>query len=776
VSSRRASQRSRVGRRSEGGYVAPSPARRHPAHARTDAVPRARLTARLVLERPRLVLLVAPPGFGKTTILAQWAAEDPRPFAWLLADQQDDDPTVLWTDIVAAIAASRGEPLSEERARAIAGDPDPGSTLAGELEAAGGEIVIAIDEYAAVSNPRCHASLFRFTERAPPNVEVAIASRREPPFRLGRLRAAGEVLDLRSGDLRFTLAESERFLNETLHLDLEPRLVRTLQRRTEGWPAGMYLAHFGLRNARAAEAREIAPPVSTAGSVGTRFVRGFGASNRHVADYLNQEVLAGQDEETLDFMLRTSVVALVEGSLADALTRRDDSAQRLVELERANVFIEPLDDNREWYRYHLLLRELLLLELRQRMPGEEPVLHARASEWHERHGNVDEAVTHALGAGDTERATRLIGENYLSRIDWGRAATVEGWLRRIGDDAVAADARLGVAKAWTLHFLGRHDQAAQALAEAQRAGIEGALPDGVSSIQVMTALMDAAFASGDVNRMLVGAALAFERESERDTAWRARVYELLGLALVRAGRYLEADPYLAKGVELANREKLHMTEIGARALGAEVALQLGRPEAALVQARAAVGVARRRGMARTVAGAFASAVLAGSLVALGRPAEAEAVLAMSIDEVRAFGEPYVLVTHLLALARTHEALGRRAVAARLFDEASDIVEAMPDPGDVRRTVQEAGRRMKRKGTRLGEELTEREIEVLGLLAGGLTAREAAKRLFVSFNTVHSHIRTIYRKLGVGSRQEAVGRARELGVPTAAAPGRRQSPG
>src|SRR4029078_394848 len=146
-------------------------------------------------------------------------------------------------------------------------------------------------------------------------------------------------------------------------------------------------------------------------------------------------------------------------------------------------------------------------------------------------------------------------------------------------------------------------------------------------------------------------------------------------------------------------EKLHMTEIGARALGAEVALQLGRPEAALVQARAAVGVARRRGMTQTVAGAFASAVLAGSLVALGRPAEAEAVLAMSIDEVRAVGEPYVLVTHLLALARTHEALGRRAVAARLFDEASDIVEAMPDPGDVRRTGAAARRALRGRAHR-----------------------------------------------------------------------------
>jgi len=719
---------------------------------------------------------VAPPGFGKTTVLAQWAAQDPRPFAWLLADEQDDDPTAMWTDIVASIADSMDEPLSEERARAIAGDPDPGLTLAGELEAAGTEIVVAIDEYAQIDNPRCHESLFRFIERAPRNVEVAIASRREPPFPLARLRAAGEVLDLRSDDLRFTLAESERFLNETLDLDLEARYVRTLHRRTEGWPAGMYLAHFGLRHVRAGATLDIAPTASTAGATGIRFVRGFGASNRYVADYLNQEVLAGQDEATLGFMLRTSVVPFVGGSLADALTQRDDSATRLVELERANVFIEPLDDNREWYRYHSLLRELLLLELRHRLPGEEPTLHARASEWHERHGNIELAVTHALSAGDTERATRLIGENYLSRVDWGRAATVEGWLRRIGDQAVAADARLGVAKAWTLHFLGRHDEAARAMAAAQRAGLEGALPDGVSSLEVMSALMDAAFAPGDVNRMLAGAELAFERESERATAWRARVYELLGLALFRAGRFVEADPYLAKGVELAHRDKLHMTEIGARALRADVALQLGRPDAALREAQAAVGVARRRVMERSIAGAFASAVLAGSLLALGRPAEADGVLGMRSDEVRALGESFVLVAYLLARARTDEALGRRGEATRLFDEARDIVAAMPDPGDLRRTMQETGRVTRRKGSRLGEELTARELEVLALLGAGLTAREAAKRLFVSFNTVHSHVRTIYRKLGVGSRQEAIGRARELGMGTDAKSLTRQSPG
>jgi LuxR family maltose regulon positive regulatory protein len=776
VTSRRRSQRLREGRGSEAGFVAPSAARLNPPRARGDAAIRSRLTTRLVAERPRLVLLVAPPGFGKTTLLTQWAAQDPRPFAWLLADEQDDDPTALWTDIAAAVAASMNEVLSEQQARAIAGDPDPGQTLGGKLEAAGTEIVVVIDEYAHIHSPRCHDALFRFVERGPPNVEMAIASRREPPFPLARLRASGEVLDLRVSDLRFTLEESERFLNETLQLDLEPRYVRVLHDRTEGWPAGMYLAHFGLRSAATNGAPDAPAAARPARAVDTRFLRGFGASNRYVADYLNQEVLAGQDEETLDFMLRTSVVALVSASLADALTERHDSATRLVELEQANVFIEPLDDNREWYRYHALLRELLLAELSRRSPDEVPVLHVRASEWHERNGNVELAVSHALSAGDLDRAARLIGENYLSRIVWGRAATVEGWLQRIGDDAVEADARLGVAKAWSLHFLGRHDEAARALAAAQRAGVDGALPDGASSLEVTAALMEAAFASGDVARMLDGAGLAFEREADRQSDWRAGVHVLQGMALVRAGRFADADPYLEKGVELAHEARMHMAEIGARALRAQASLELGRLNRALREARAAVAIARRRSMERTLAGTFASSVLAGALLSVGRPREADTVLAIPLDDVRGLNEPFVLVQYLVALAATQQALGRTAVAAALFDEAKAVVEAMPDPGDLRRVVEHAARPARRSGSRLGQDLTARETEVLGLLAAGLTSREAAGRLFVTFNTVHSHIRTIYRKLGVASRREAIGRARELGVAPTEERVKRHSPG
>jgi LuxR family maltose regulon positive regulatory protein len=768
VTSRRSSRRLREGK-GEGSFPAPSAAKLRPPRARSDAAPRLRLTTRLVEERPRLALLVAPPGFGKTTLLAQWAELDPRPFAWLLADEQDDDPTVMWTDIAGAIAAAAQGHLSDELVRAIGSDRDPGATLASELEAAGRELVIAVDDFAHIKSPRCHESLLRFIERAPRGVEVAIASRREPPLPLARLRASGEVLDLRPVDLRFTLEESHRLLNDMLHLDLEAHHVRLLHDRTEGWPAGLYLAHFGLRSARQGSIAKMQPTVAAAREIGTRFVQGFGASNRYVAEYLNQEVLAGQDEETLDFMLRTSVVAFVSPPLADVLTQRTDSARRLVTLERANVFIQPLDDNREWYRYHTLLRELLLHELRLRSPDEEPILHVRASEWHERAGNVELAVSHALDAGDTERAARLIAGHYVTRIEWGRAATVEGWLQRMGEQAVEADARLGVVKAWTLHFLGRHDEAARALAAAKRASTDAALPDGAMSLEVTTAFMGAAFSSGDVTRMLAGAELAFEGEADRETDWRMRVHVLRGMALVRAGRFAEADPYLAKGEDLAGEGQLHMGEIAARALRARVALEMGHPDRALKQARAAVVFARGTAMEGTLAGVYATTVLAGTLVFMGRPAEAEGILGVHVEEVRALHEPFLLAEYLLVLARTHQALGRTAVAGRYFDEAVDLIDAMPDPGDLRRMVGETRRASIRRASRFGEELTEREVEVLRLLAAGLTAREVAERLFVTFNTVHSHVRTIYRKLGIGSRSEAVARARELGVDRVAEP-------
>jgi ATP/maltotriose-dependent transcriptional regulator MalT len=706
----------------------------------------------LVEARPRLVLLVAPPGFGKSTLLAEWAERDQRPFAWLLADEHDDDPTVLWTYIAAAVAKALHEEMPVERIRAIAHDEAPEATLALELEASGREVVIAIDDCFQIRDVRSQAALFRFIDLTPSNVEIAIASRIDPPFPLARRRASGDVLELRAADLRFTLDESRRLLNQSLGLGLDPLLVRTLHDRTEGWPAGLYLAHLGLRGA----------------TDRAEFVRRFGASNRYVGDYLNEQVLVSLDEETLRFMLRTSIVDRVSGPLADELTDRGDSAELLVKLEQANVFLQPLDGRSEWYRYHSLLRELLQIELRRRWPAEERVLHSIASEWFGRAGDADRAVSHAIDAGDVEHAARLIAANYLYRIEWGRIATVEGWLRRLGDDVVESDGRLAVVKVWTMHFLGRHDEAAHALEAAQLAAPPGPLPDGASSIESTIALVQAAFPGGDVGRMLAGAQRAFELESARRSPWRVTVHVLVGLALVRAGRFAEAGPYLVKGQELAHRERMRMDEVGARALLARVALETGEHELALERARGAVALAARSAMTRAHSGALARTVLGATLVAMGRAAEAEAILADAVRDVRSMREPFVLAELLLALARARHALGRPAEAARSLAEAEAIIDAMPDPSDLRRDLREATRRIARKGVQPGEDLTARELDVLRLVATGLSTREAADRLFVSFNTVHTHLRTIYQKLGVGSRAEAIARASEMGLITGVA--------
>jgi LuxR family maltose regulon positive regulatory protein len=732
----------------------------HPPRVRTNAVPRPYLTTMLVEARPRLVLLIAPPGFGKSTLLAEWAERDQRPFAWLRTDQQDNDPTVLWTYLAAAVARSMREDLPTERIRAIARDGAYDTTLAGELEASGGELVIALDEYFHIEDSRSHAALFRFIEQAPPNVSIAIASRVEPPFPLARLRASGDVLELRAADLRFSLDESQWLLNESLGLGLEPQSVRMLHDRTEGWPAGLYLANLGLRNARDR----------------ATFVRRFGASNRLVGDYLKEQILAALDEETLRFMLRTSLVDQICGPLADVLTGREDSGERLAKLEQANVFLQPLDDTREWYRYHLLLRELLQIELRRRLPADVPVLHALASAWFEQAGDADRAVNHAIEAGDTDTAGRLIGANYLYRIEWGRIATVESWLRRLGDDVVDADGRLAVVKTWTMHFLGRHDEADLALEAAQRSAPEGPLPDGASSIESTIALVNAAFPGGDVGRMLAGAQRAFELEAARRSPWRVTVHVLVGLALVRAGRFAEAEPYLARGEELAHQARMGMDEVGARALRARVALETGQLELALGRARSAVAVAGQSALGRAHAGALARTVLGETLLAAGRSAEGEAVLAEALPDVRSMREPFVLTEFLLALARARHALGRTADAARLLAEAEGIVETMPDPGDLRRSARETSRRIRRRGIRPGEDLTERELDVLRLVAAGLSTRETAGRLYVSFNTVHTHIRTIYRKLGVGSRGEATARASEMGLIPDVRTHRDKSPG
>jgi LuxR family maltose regulon positive regulatory protein len=719
----------------------------HEPPLQRDTIRRPRLTRTLVPARPSLALIVAPPGFGKTSLLSDWADRDPRRFAWVNVGREDNDPAVLWTYIGAAVAGIDPHRTPPDELMTMTRGGDPVEAALRAVDETDDEIVLVLDDYHLIQNTDCHATVVKFLEGAPANLEVVMSSRADPPLRVARDRARGRLIEIGASDLRFTPDECDEFLNDCLKLGLERPDVDRLHERTEGWPAGIYLAYLSLRGA--SDPRE--------------FVATFGASNRHVGDYLIEQVLPALDPRDLDFMLATCVVDELCGSLADALTGERGSSQRLTELERANAFLTPLDDRREWYRYHHLLADLLRLELGRDAPEAESAQHLRASIWFEDAGDAHRAIRHAIDGGYMERAARLISGSYLQALELGRLATIGGWLDRIGAERVAADPRLSIVRAWVMHFQGFHAEGEAALASAEGSSFDGVLPDGASSIAASAALMGAAFPGGDVGAMLANARRAFELESHPGSPWRTTVHVLLGFALVRSGEFAEADPYLELGAELASRAGMWMDAVGAASLRARVAIERGDGPAAVRHARESVALSDAHGVTPTAPGAFARAVLGAILASNGHLEEGDALLDEAIPALRVLREPMPLAEALLAKAESSHELGRRSDAAAALEEADRLIGAMTDPGYVATTRRSVARLVHGHPPTAGEPLSAREIDVLRLLAQGLSKREVASTLFVSYNTVHSHVRAIYRKLEVASRGAAVDRARDDGL-------------
>ena len=729
----------------------------YPPPVRAGLISRARLD--VVLEagaQTRLCLIDAPAGSGKTTLLAQWCLGDhgSRRVAWLSLDEGDDDPVRLWVYVVeafrtiepgvgkAVLGLLHGFGSSDALTPVIL----PG--LLNELATVGSELVLVMDDYHLISNPVCHQSLAFFIDHLPANVQLMMATRADPPLPLARLRAKGELAEIRLAELGFTDAEAATLLNDAMGLELESQDVQRLWEQTEGWVAGLYLAGLWLRG------RED-PGASIAS---------LEAGHRHIVDYLGAEVLARQPQPLRRFLLRTSILERLSGSLCDALLETTDSAEVLIQLERTNLFLIPMDEHRRWYRYHHLFAELLRLELTGREPELKPVLHRRAASWYRQAGDVEAAIDHATTAGDFAEAADLIGRHWLPYWRQGRDATVERWLRGLPDVVLAANPLLAVAAAWIRGHRGASKRELERRLGAVEASGQEPLSRGVA--------FDLAIARGthtfdDVGRSLQAARRAVELASPESSEEYFVAATTLGRMLYLAGQTTEAQGVLEEGARrLPPADQQPHQLVNVLALLSLLAGEQGDDATAATFARQAMDAAEAQGVSLIPMNGIAYLALARAAAWRGGLAEAEQLLeqALSILEIDSFQAQYTQA--LLELAGVRNARGDPEGAEEALKRARDLISQFVDPGMLPPLLDSTERALHRaaRGRALpAGALTDRELAVLRLLPTRLTQQEIAQELYVSVNTVRTHIQGIYRKLGVASRQEAITHARELGL-------------
>jgi LuxR family transcriptional regulator, maltose regulon positive regulatory protein len=434
----------------------------HIPRPRAGLVARPRLVERLDEGMAReLVLVCTPAGFGKTTLLADWVRGGQRPVAWLSLDDGDNDPVRFWRHVAAALDTVR--PGVAERVVPLLGSLQSASldavvaTLVNKLAGMAEGVVLVVDDYHLIEARSVHASLEYLLEHLPSSLRLVLASRADPPLPLARLRARGQLTELRAADLRFTPTEATAVLRAAVGPEVPEVALAALGERTEGWVAGLQLAALSLQGQLDIDA----------------FVQTFSGSHRYVLDYLTEEVLERQPPQLRQFLLETSILDRVCGPLADAVTGRSDSQAILEQVERANLFLIPLDAVRGWWRHHHLFTDLLRARLQQEQPARMLELHRAAAAWYERHELVDEAMRHALAAGDTTRAARLIEQHFEALLGRNEDATLRRWLELLPADAVRSRPRLCLAQAfWAL--LGGRVEAVERLLDAAEQAVADA--------------------------------------------------------------------------------------------------------------------------------------------------------------------------------------------------------------------------------------------------------------------------------------------------------------
>jgi LuxR family maltose regulon positive regulatory protein len=706
----------------------------------------------------RLTLFSAPAGWGKTTLLAQWVsgADDSHRCGWLSLDASDNDPARFWIRAIAAVrTASPGVATRAFELIKMGADPTQVvlPTLLNELAAIDYEIALILDDYHLVVNRTIHEQVTFIVERMPQTFRLLIATRSDPLLPLARLRACGELLEVRAEELRFRAAEAAHLLRDVLELDLTDAQVQLLVRRTEGWAAGLYLAALSLPGRTDA----------------AEFINTFAGDNRHIVDYLMAEVLDGQPPQLRSFLLRTSVLPRLSSALCDAVLEATGSASVLKKIERENLFCLPMDVSRHWYRYHQLFAELLRTELHRTEPDLIPSLHQRASTWFAGQGCIDEAVHHLVAAGDLPGTAELIAAHWVTAFNQGRLSTVSGWLDLLAPEIVSGDLRLSVARAWTALDCGHLDEAGtwiEAIEATLRADIDDA---DIISGQIVILGAVHRFKSGDLAGALATAQQAIAQDLGDAALGGPAAQCIYGSALYFSGHIHDAQCAYRAAVRQAEHVGNHPARTYALGYLAVISAQQGRLPEAEQHIHRATGSSTDLANKEHFVDTMISLATAIILDMRGDGAAAAAAAERAVASARRGGGVLEVANALLIRAEILRHVGEHSAAQASRNEAGTLLRGCTDASIGRRLLTTAKPNTgaaittRTHGSTVVEALTSKELEVLRLLPTRLSRREIGQRLYVSLNTVKTHQRALHRKLGVEDRRAAVTRAREFGL-------------
>jgi LuxR family maltose regulon positive regulatory protein len=705
-----------------------------------------------VADNVPLVLLVAPSGYGKTTALSQWAAEKDRRFGWVRLDESDNDPVFLFRHI--ALALHHIHPLDDAVWRALR---SPNVSLLGVVlprlvasaTASGGRWVLVLDDISVLAGTIGMDVVIALANQMPSGCHLVVASRSRPGAKVSRMRSQGKCVEFGTEHLRFTEDEAAAVI-ASVGTTRSREAVAALVRRTEGWPAGIYLAALSAHDT-AEEA-----PADIAGA------------DKFIVDYFREEVLTRESADTVRFLLRTAVLNEMSGPLCDAALGRSGSATWLAEIESRNLFVVPQDPAGEWYRYHRLFGEMLLSELRRREPGEELRIHRRAAAWYEEHGQPERAIAHALAGQDTSTAARLVTAHGHKFVNAGLIYTVRGWLDDLDGAALDKHPAFAIVAGWIWALTGDSARAQRCLLAAEQGPPDGDPPIGSASLTSTIAILRAALAPFGVERMLLDARRAFEREHPAGP-WYGLAGLLLGVALLVNGEPEAAAKAWERAAYFARDEDPSAASF---ALAQLSLLAAGRGDwsAAENYATESWGLVETAGLSEyltSIATYLARARVAVHRddVAAARRHVGRALRLYASPSPVAF--PWFAAQAALVLGRILLDLDDHPAARLKMAEAGRHLNRLLTEGVLRDQHRGLAAELARAGGRprvpSAMTLTAAEMRVLDLLPTHLTLGEIADELHLSRNTVKSQVASVYRKLRAVNRTEAVREARNLSL-------------